>query len=170
MLPDISRVPACDCAWCVSACKRRPGWFLPGEMEKAADALGMSALDFFRKHCAIDFHTEDGEPKVFVIAPRLHGEEGGAFYPFTPTGRCALLTEDERCSIHEHKPFECRACHHDKNISFPDIHQHIVPEWDTPEHQKQVHDLLSACGNGDEEVPTPGIFDLVSLIFNAKGF
>jgi hypothetical protein len=37
----------CQCAICKRACERKPGWFAPGELTKAAQLLGMNEKEFF---------------------------------------------------------------------------------------------------------------------------
>jgi len=97
----------CSCPKCVMACKLEPGWFLPGEPGKAADLLGMPFVDF-RTMLIEDYW--DGPKPIFVLRPRKiiveDGLERAASFP--PEGRCIFLTRNDRCAIHEAKPFECR--------------------------------------------------------------
>lgn len=98
----------CVCEKCVSACKRSPGWFAPGEAEKAAALLGMSLVHFQAMYLIVDFWVGGAR----VLVPRKLGVDSGfkkatwgsGFQP----GRCALLGQDDRCRIHAEKPKECR--------------------------------------------------------------
>ncbi len=70
----------CRCQNCQSACRRRPGWFAPGEVAKAASLLNMSEQEFFDKHVGVDYYAPDGTNKeaVFVLAPITQGNHAGA--------------------------------------------------------------------------------------------
>ena len=103
----------CTCEACVNACKRMPGWFAPGEAEKAAEAIGIP-WEEFKKKLIIDYWC--GENETYVWRPRrITGDEnsngghldvaswGSAF----ARGVCSFL-EADRCTIHKVKPYECR--------------------------------------------------------------
>ena len=93
------------CSYCRDGCDHKPGWFLPGEAEKAAELMGMSLADFFRQYLAVDWWT--GDPNIFLLSPAIVGEESGSEFPGNPRGTCVFY-KDERCQIHAAKPFECR--------------------------------------------------------------
>ena len=103
---------SCCCEKCVAACKGNPGWFLPGEAEKAAEFLGIPFDEFRSKYLIRDYWvgTDDGD--VYVWAPRKKGieedrETASFSYPFC-LGDCIFLDSQNRCGIHEVKPHECR--------------------------------------------------------------
>ena len=125
------------CQTCQSYCRRKPGWFLPGEAEKAAELLGLSLPEFFRRHLAIDWWT--GDPPIFVLSPAIRGEAAGEEFPGDPLGTCVFFQEG-RCQIHTAKPAECRDawCGGGKT----GIHHDIAVAWDTPENQAQIRELL----------------------------
>lgn len=104
----MSSKESCECAHCRSGCERRPGWFTPGEAERAAELLGLSLEEFFRTRLAVDWWVgnEDGEG-AFVLAPALAGHPAGREYPSVPHGRCTFY-KGGRCEIHAAKPAECR--------------------------------------------------------------
>lgn len=104
---------ACVCHQCISACKNQPGWFAYGEAEKTAEFLGVS-FEEFKKQIILDscdnWKIDDA---AYVWAPRKVGvdrpeDETRSWLSQRTPGRCVFLTEDERCSIHAAKPFECR--------------------------------------------------------------
>jgi Fe-S-cluster containining protein len=125
------------CHACRGACNYRPGWFKPGEAEKAAELLGLSLSEFFQEHLAVDWWT--GSSPVFVLAPAIAGEETGTEYPGNPRGRCIFLQADNSCQIHDAKPFECAKywCGASKS---EDFHRQAAEAWE--DHQDQITELL----------------------------
>lgn len=93
------------CSFCRQGCDYKPGWFLPGEAEKAASLMGMPFEDFFRDYLAVDWW--EAEPNIFLLSPAVAGEATGTEFPGNPRGTCAFY-KDERCQIHAAKPHECR--------------------------------------------------------------
>lgn len=100
-----------------ACCKHSPGWFAPGEAERAADHLGIDVGDFAQRYLIID-NTMVGELRVEVFAPVKVDEQGEALegpnarisrvYHFM-TGACVFYDEpDKACRIHEARPIECR--------------------------------------------------------------
>lgn len=126
----------CTCRRCVSACRCKPGWFLPGEAEKAAALLDMTLPEFFRKHLMVDWwerwrgvHGKEDSRDVFVLSPALVGEAPGTEAPGNPRGQCVFL-KNNRCSIHAAKPYECRMyVHDDADKQVSDRKEHIVAAW-----------------------------------------
>ncbi len=94
----------CACESCQSACTKTPGWFRPGEAEKAAKLLRLSLPVFFRRYLAVQWWSDT--PDVFVLAPALVGERTGAMYPGNPRGTCVFF-KSGKCQIHAAKPFDC---------------------------------------------------------------
>ena len=99
---------SCTCKKCVNACKISPGWFAPGEAEKAAELLGMPFKEFRQKYIIIDYWVDGAN----VYAPRKLGVDedldlASYGYGFTEA-RCTFLDENDRCKIHAAKPMECR--------------------------------------------------------------
>jgi Fe-S-cluster containining protein len=102
----------CTCFRCVEACRKQPGWFKPGEAEKAAELLGLP-FDEFKKFIVMDHADNEKAPTApYVWAPRKVGvdqpvDELRSHYTQRKPGVCVFL-KDGRCSIHAAKPFECR--------------------------------------------------------------
>lgn len=142
---------SCACRTCTNACKMKPGWFLPGEAEKAAEALGMSVPDFFDKYLAVDWYEDLGKTgpddsksrHVFVLSPATGAHNSGAMYGASPKGRC-ILFDGTSCLIHATKPFECRAHHHeDDHEDVAERHAAVAVAWrDTEGAQEQLQELL----------------------------
>jgi Fe-S-cluster containining protein len=103
----------CACERCVNACAHQPGWFGPGEAERAASFLEIPFDEFKEKflvkdHC--DNHAAEDAP--YVYAPRKVGVDRPGFIRRAGSeqriqGKCVFL-ENSRCSIHPVKPYECR--------------------------------------------------------------
>lgn len=133
-LPTIDN--ACQCNTCKSACERRPGWFMPGEAEKAAELLGMTKKEFFDKYLGIDWW--EGSDPIFLLAPATHRSRPGQEYPSNPRGACVLF-KDGLCSIHAAKPHECRiwSC---KTPVEEGEHEQVAMAW--RDHQAEIVELL----------------------------
>lgn len=131
----------CTCAKCRGACQRRPGWFLPGEAEKAAALKGLPLRKFFAKFLCVDWGKEDSESaNTFVLAPGIVGAKRGQEYPLNPLGQCVFY-RNGLCDIHEAAPSECRQYMH------TDTHEEVMARkvaikdaW--KDHQGQVKALL----------------------------
>jgi Fe-S-cluster containining protein len=118
-------------------CKNNPGWFAPGEVEKAADFLKMSTDQFIRSYLLIDgIHTpEYGWIDVFVPA-RLNrfGEfdlpplsRVDDIYRFT-SGPCVFYHENG-CDIYPVRPIECRSYFCGNDPSEDLSHEEIAKMW-----------------------------------------
>lgn len=94
----------CACERCQQACTNTPGWFRPGEAEKAAKLMKLSLPVFFRRYLGVNWWC--GDPDVFVLAPALVGEKAGREYPGNPKGTCVFFKAG-RCDIHAAKPYDC---------------------------------------------------------------
>jgi Fe-S-cluster containining protein len=131
---------SCTCVACRNACKHKPGWFLPGEAERAAELLGISLEVFFRDFLAVDrYKTED--EWIHALSPAIGGEPAGREMPFYPVGTCVFLDpETERCKIHAAKPFECRVALLCAPIAKEDAHEKAALGW--RDHQEQIASLL----------------------------
>lgn len=101
----------CSCEACVSACHRFPGWPTPDEAERFInDGLaGKLMKDWLPPSSELG-----NEDDVYVLCPAQEGREGGEA-PFLKglffgmsEGTCVFLTEVEKCSVHGHKPMQCR--------------------------------------------------------------
>lgn len=133
-------VADCTCASCQAACKRKPGWFHPGEVEKVAEFLGITLQELFDKYLMVD-SWETRREFIDILCPAVKGQEpGGRSAVRGGEGECVFF-HDGLCSIHPVKPLECRAMRHD--IGYGHMHREISKAWSF--HWKQVATLL---GNG----------------------
>jgi Fe-S-cluster containining protein len=141
------------CGQCVALCRHKPGWFAPGEAEKAAWLMNLPLPEFFERYLLIDWwedHPETGGD-VFVLSPAVVGHKAGQEFAGDPSGRCVFLTPENRCQIHEAKPQECRDawCGQDGLSSEARArHEAVATAW-IP-HQAQITELL-----GEEPIATP---------------
>jgi Fe-S-cluster containining protein len=126
---------SCKCDKCKAACIRKPGWFLPGEAEKAAEYLGISLDELFRTKLAVDWWQ--GTPNIFVLSPAIIGERRGVEFPASPLGPCVFF-KNELCEIHPVKPYECRDMLHNN----PEGNKHELTGKAWGPYQNQIEELL----------------------------
>lgn len=109
-LPLLNDTIECSCRTCAEACYRKPGWFLPHEIKPAADLLGLTEEEFFKKYLLVDyFGTPDDF--LFVLSPATVDTTPGEMFPLIPGGQCIFL-RGGKCAIHAAKPFECKHYDH----------------------------------------------------------
>lgn len=150
----------CNCEVCQNACRSRPGWFLPGEVEMVAEYLDISLQELFDKYLGIDWFMGEGvTEEIFLLAPALRHMEPGGMYPGDPSGAC-ILFEDGKCKIHQTKPFECREyLHGESRSSIRSRRVGIVKAW--KDHQQQIEKLYGGkpCSEQDD-VPWVKFFNM----------
>lgn len=131
----------CDCQNCKGACEEKPGWFAPGEAEKAAELLRMPLKQFFDEKLGVDFWAATDESDVtYVLAPAVKYGETGEEYSFNPRGECVFY-ENGKCNIHAAKPRECALWDHTmENEAGLENKETIRDEW--KENQGQITELL----------------------------
>jgi len=113
-LPAVLQAGACTCAECKDACMRKPGWFLPQQIEPLAEAMRLTVQELFNRHLQVDWfeNLPPDHDVVYVLSPRLLSERGGAMFPGDPTGECAWYNGG-RCAVHKlGKPAECQMLGH----------------------------------------------------------
>ena len=148
---------SCECSKCQNACMYKPGWFMPGEAEKAAKLLKMTFWDFFEQYLGIDWwNGKEYGQETFVLSPALADGPSGALFPQNPQGRC-IFYEGTECIIHKAKPYECQMFWHgDKEGR--ERHKQVAMAWKP--HQKRIEELL-----GRKPVaPEPTIFDALQML------
>jgi hypothetical protein len=142
----------CNCEQCARLCLGNPGWFLPGEAEKAAEVLGMPFETFLQELCIIEYWT--GSPDIYVLAPRRAKQQHFAVAQwadaFTTGSPCRVLgSEGCRLSV-DHRPMECAAtsgCSKTggKTGGAP-TRETIARLWNTPDLQEQLEQWrYSSC-------------------------
>ena len=117
-------------------CRTNPGWFGPGEVEKAAEFLGMDPDDFVRTYVIIDKVVVDGE-KVEVFVPVKRGRDGNpvhkpgtrvdAMYSMFPSP--CIFFENNGCKIYAARPSECAAYLCTRPASENLSHEEIGRRW-----------------------------------------
>lgn len=143
---------SCSCTSCQSACTTKPGWFLPGEAEKAAALKAMPLRDFFTTYLGVDwFEGMGGNDTVFLLAPAVKSMTPGDMYPSNPRGECVFFV-DGKCDIHDAKPHECREYLHGQSQEVIRArHETVSKAWSS--QQAQVVELL---GREPEEASFEG--------------
>lgn len=135
----------CKCEVCVNACKRKPGWFMPGEAERVAEFLGMTLDELFQQYLMVDywFRGDGGQDSIFILSPAIKGGRPGTEFPYSPYGKCMFLRDDGLCAIHPVKPHECcEMMHSDSHEMSQERHEGIAMAWDAKQHQVQITMLL----------------------------
>lgn len=124
-----NNIPSCNCDICQSACKEKPGWFLPEQIEvlkqyfKVNDIRELLNTGKF----AIDWWEETDD--ILVLAPNIKNN-GNIQYPSDPRGECVFF-KDGKCEIHSIRPIECEALHHDQDkYSSNGLHEKVAKEWE----------------------------------------
>jgi len=127
----------CSCERCVSACRRKPGLFMPGEAEVLAANMGLTLKELFETRLAVEWETTTGGERIYALSPAIEGiEPGGKFPEDRRFGTCTFL-KDGRCEVHElGKPYDCAMATHAPAID-PTC---TVAAW-VP-HQGQIRELL----------------------------
>lgn len=143
---------SCTCDICKSACKYKPGWFKPGEVELVADYLGLTVEKLFETKLGVDWYV--GEADIFLLAPAMKNMWAGQEYPGDPRGECVFY-KDGLCSIYPIRPFECREyIHTETRTAAQDRHEEVAKAW--LEKQEQIEELLDR----EPESESFGIMDL----------
>lgn len=133
---NIGTKESCTCLDCQTACQRKPGWFLPGEAEKAAQLAGVSLKEFFDDHLSVDYWEAD--ENIFALSPAVVDGNPGDMFASDPRGQCVFY-KDGLCSIHVAKPHECKISLHGEQVN---QHFEVAQAWDTEESRKQIEELL----------------------------
>ena len=147
----------CSCPKCKACCWRSPGWFgTIEEVEGAAKIKGFSIEEFCKEFLIREWWAGEDE-EVSVPAPRRNftrlNDDAPSFvleeakvngngfvraswgHNLIVGAACIFLTDDERCSIHESKPTECREAFGceivDEDYKF---RPNIVPYWKARQH------------------------------------
>ena len=143
----------CSCSICQGACKRKPGWFKPGEAEKVAEFLGISLKELFNNKLMVDYWLgeEDDEggghhKDIFVLSPATVDGKPGTVFLFNPNGQCVFYGEEGLCEIHPVKPFECREMMHDEDNAY--LHKETADSW---KDNKQIGELLGEKPDAGKE-------------------
>jgi Fe-S-cluster containining protein len=112
---------ACHCERCVSACLSDPGRLVPIDLKRIALFLHIG-VNQLKNEYLVRIPAK-GRDRVHFLAPvktkagRFLAPPGSSVpeYYTTEKGRCIFLSEENRCTIHPVKPFECAAymgCRH----------------------------------------------------------
>lgn len=152
---------SCSCEKCRSACKYKPGWFMPDQIKVLANNMGITIEELFKTKLAVDWWEagDDCDNDIFVLAPVLKSEKAGTEYLPNPRGRCVFFTDDGKCEIHKKgKPFECKktkVCKKSNNNNT--LHKTTALKWNSKENQDMIVNLLGRTPKSSEYF---GFFDM----------
>ena len=127
---------SCTCRECRTACKYKPGWFIPGEAEKVAPYLNIELKELFDTKLMIDWWC-DYPKDIFLLSPAIINEDAGQEFTADPKGQWVFYKKG-LCEIHPVKPFECKESLH--NIESFDTHKNVANKWKN--NQQQIKNLL----------------------------
>ena len=164
---DAALSSPCTCPECVSLCWHSPGWFGSiKEIEGAAKIKSMSVNDFVLEYLICEYWIGD-DVDIFVPAPRKNFDrfnDTGEQYiestlwadDFRSNGKgfvhatwghnlltgfaCIFLTDENRCSIHESKPYECKMAFGCR-LKDVDYRKDVLAFWE--QHQEWVEFYVS---------------------------
>ena len=129
---DMMKAGTCSCEICKDMCLNRACWPTPVEAQKLIDAG-------FGDRLMLDWWVRAGG-NIYLLCPAQDGCEGGKALS-DPRGRCALLTSDLLCPLHEAglKPSEGRLAMHNTKV---DLHALVAATWDTDEGRKIAREWI----------------------------
>ncbi len=128
------RISSCACPDCCDACTNSPGWFMPTEITRLAEYLGLSLEETFRKKLAVGVTNMPGNSLRHGIMPHKlrDGKKPGSLWSLdelSRPGRCVFYDQG-RCSIHPVRPFECARMIHGPDHDSVQLRHTIVEFWD----------------------------------------
>lgn len=137
----INTISECQCNVCKNACRRCPGWFMPGEAEKVAEYLSLPFNEFFKQYLGVNWWVSGpDEDDIFILAPAIISMTPGQEYPFDPQGQC-IFFKNNLCEIHTVKPYECKHYIHTTKKSDLTMYKKIANAWKN--HNIQIVKLLN---------------------------
>lgn len=139
---------SCSCERCKRACRFKPGWFLPGEVEKLAPHLGVSLEELFKTRLMVDWWA-DGVHPIFVLSPAVLDGELGAEFLEVPLGVCIFFKEG-LCDIYPFRPFECHSMICDRKEKSQ--HREVALAWKP--YREQIVELLGRSPRAQEGTMT----------------
>jgi Fe-S-cluster containining protein len=145
------------CRRCGRCCRKHPGWFAPGEPEKAAMLLGLPMADFVKKYLIIDYiETNWGKIEVFVpvkvdkdgVPVEPTNSKASRVYPMKK-GTCIFYDEAEKgCRIYFARPIECRRYHcensPEENMSKLQIAEMWYRSWEEAQKKAKAREKEEA--------------------------
>lgn len=142
--------PSCSCEECVSSCRHRPGWFLPGEAEKVAKYLKISMKELYEKYLVMDYF---GQREIDVLSPgslEEHGHKASIGFAFRGS-QCIFLNSQDRCSIYSVRPFECAVAHHGNRHKLEGFHHWVAQQWRGKDVWQMIEGEAKALKKGKRE-------------------
>lgn len=118
----------CNCQECQNACKFRPGWFLPEQVEQLYKYFKVNNIEeLLKKGFAIDWWNSEND--ILILAPNIKNNENNIQYPDDPRNECVFYN-NKKCDIYDVRPIECRAYIHNMESEITQkAHESIAMEW-----------------------------------------
>lgn len=127
----------CTCKTCVAMCQR-PCWPSPSEV------LVLMAKGYGSR-LMLDWWVSEGD--IFIICPACVDREGKQAPEFVRDFRPCTFLKDERCEIHDMKPWEGRVADCSKDCK--GFHKEAAMFWNTPEGVTVVREWTDKFLKGD---------------------
>ena len=130
-------VSECSCGKCVDMCKSRVCWGTPKDIQTLIESFPEA-----KNKLMIDWWVGD-DNDIEIISPAFIGHEMG-MAPSWPVGRCAFLTNDNKCEIHALKPTEGKTASCKGGESSYPVHKAIAMTWDSDDGRALVKEMRKA--------------------------
>ena len=141
------RVISCECESCKNACKHKPGWFMPEQIDAILKYFNVISIDELLKlgQIAIDWWVDDNN--ILLLAPNIKGNEE-IYYPGDPTGECIFFNRG-KCDIYKIRPYECRQYFHGQSFNITDKrHEKVAQMWKNSRHLKKFKNKVVTSSYG----------------------
>ena len=136
----------CACDRCRACCKRQPGAFAHGEIERLVEHIAE------KQKCGRELAFQFVKAQVWASPGALVKDTStgrthriGSITPRFKRGRCVFLDENERCTIHAVAPFGCAMfdTHMDNATAHPRS-VHLALSHTNPDYQRLRNELPMA--------------------------
>ena len=133
---DISEIKTseCSCDRCIEMCNH-PCWGTPDDIKKIIDSG-------YGHKLMIDYWCDCTNGDIEMLCGALVGSEGRKA-PWWPKGKCTFLTNENKCEIHEIKPFEGKVAICKGGLrgeKHQDLRKEIVNMWNIEEGKQLIED------------------------------
>jgi len=118
----------------------RPCWGTPEEIKKIIEAG-------FSHKLMVDWWENSFSGNLYLLCGAIIGHEK-SYAPYTPFGRCAFLTDDNLCEIHNLKPSEGKFsdCSNSDKFDWKEFRYQLAIEWQSKEGKNVLTDWKKSVG------------------------
>lgn len=148
----------CDCDTCKNACKNRPGWFLPEQINNILDHFDVDSIEDLvdKRKVIIDYWNND-DKDILLLAPNIKGNNE-IYYPAYPGGECIFFDKQGKCDIYNNRPYECSEYLHGQSTDTIEIrHELVKQKWSKTDILEEFRNKI--------KTENLGILDMMSNIF-----